>query len=473
MPAQLYFSNSPAVLLDKLAENLAWDDPFASPNIATANPSMRRWVQMRLADKLGISANIDFMLLERLLWRRLAELDVEREAANRKPARLLDEQGLEGFILSLCLTHPPDEIRAYLDEGASDATAYAQRLGQLARKLAGYFREYEYSRVPEHGRKGLTQLWKEGEDCFRGFLDKKAGRIAHRQVEKLEKWQKAVYHAIFKTGGLRDTLGERTGQYAYTLPQFAEMVLAQKRPTPDRPDTPIYHLFGLSQISPFHRSLIRRLSDPEALPQRHSGFYIYSLNPCAVYWEDVLTPKARRKKIQEDLLQRQQFLGWRQLSGDEKDRIRLDLEALQKEELHLDADENPLLSRWGGPGRENTQLWSQLTGYDFHDYFVEPEAPTVLSTVQRAVLHRSGALPQSERLRQDSSLQILACPEIHREVETVHDSIIANLLENPGLNPEDIAIMVPDMDRYRNIIESVFTQRREGAPGYKIGRAHV
>jgi len=189
MSAQLFFSNSPALLLARLSDNLDFSDPFRSPRIATPTPAMKRWVQLRLAEKRGIIANVEFLQLERMLWKRLEELDQEHMAEGRKPARLLDEQGIQLLILALLRADPPAEARAYLEpQGRADpevgtdpraradsksrgeADLYIRRLCQLSRKLAGYFREYEYSRVREHGHEGLAALWMQGKDCFQGYL---------------------------------------------------------------------------------------------------------------------------------------------------------------------------------------------------------------------------------------------------------------------------------------------------------------
>ncbi|MEO6095877.1 MAG: exodeoxyribonuclease V subunit gamma [Fibrobacteria bacterium] len=469
MSAHLYFSNSPGVLLDKLSGNLEWSDPFLSPHIATPTPAMKRWVQMRLAEKRGIVANVDFMQLERTLWQRLEALDAFHVVSDRKPARLLDEQGLQLLILGYLRSDPPDEAREYLERTGSEGAhgvLHARRLCQLSRKLAGFFREYEYSRVQEHGHEGLARLWKQGRDCFLGYLGPGASAAERAHLESLERWQKRIYHALFRPGGLRDALGEKLGQYLYTLPQYAEMVLEQERtPGKSQGKPPSYHLFGLSQISPFHRSLIRRLADPAALPGNHARFFIYSLNPCAEYWEDALTPGERLRQ-QRDLFGQKKFVGWRDLGEGEKANLRLPDQKIQEEELHLEANENPLLSRWGKPGRENIQLWCQVTQYDFSEYFREAESRTLLSAIQDSVLHRRGRLPDEERVAQDDTLQILACPEIHREAETVHQGILDALLREPSLRPDDIAVLVPNMDKYRHVLAAVFGRTAEGEPGH-------
>ncbi|HLP43612.1 MAG TPA: exodeoxyribonuclease V subunit gamma, partial [Fibrobacteria bacterium] len=477
MSATLYFSNSPAVLLERLSGNLNWEDPFLSPNIATPTAAMKRWVQLRLAEARGIVANVNFQHLERTLWKRLEELDQEHVVDFRKPARLLDEQGLQLLILGMLRLNPPDEVRRYLGEAGDSVPNDAlstRRLTQLSLKLAGFFREYEYSRVHEHGREGLAYLWKQGRNCFLDYLDNSANRSSRaawkrKEVERLERWQKALYHALFREGGLRDALGAKTGQYAFTLPQYAEMVLAQRRapPAPGRGErrAPTYHLFGLSQISPFHRSLIRRLSDAEQLPGRQARFFIYSLNPCAEYWEDALSPGERRFRQQADMFRQQKYQDWRRLSEGEKQKLKVEDARIQEEDLKLE-EENPPLALWGKPGRENVQLWLQLTDYDFFGHFREAPGTSLLAAVQNAILGRRGALPPEERPRQDDSLQILACPEIHREVETVHQGIVDALVADPELRPDEIAVLVPDMGKYREVLTAVFGLTREGDPGH-------
>lgn len=465
MSAHLYFSNSPAVLLDKLSRNLEWSDPFRSPHIATPTPAMKRWVQMRLAEKRGIVANVDFMQLERTLWQRLGELDQYRLATDRKPASLLDERNLQLLILSMLRIRPPEAAGAYLEAGQGDSLQ-ARRLFQLSAKLAGFFREYEYSRVQEGKHDGLAYAWKHGEDCFRKYLGRESSRSVRAQVEALEKWQKALYHELFGQDGVRDRLGALRGQYQYTLPQYAEMVLAQKAmPGDPHAEPPAYHLFGLSQISPFHRSLIRRLADAEALPGRQARFHIYSLNPCAEYWEDALDRRERRRVRQEDLLRRRKYVDWHELTAEEKRRLNHEMENLQAEELHLE-DENPLLGQWGRPGRETIRLWNEVPNYDFFSHYREPEGKGLLGALQNAVLKRRNRLDDEERAPQDDTLRIFACPEIHREAETARDCIVEDLLKDPTLRPDEIAILVPDMSKYRYVLAAVFGRSAEGEPGH-------
>ena len=61
-------------------------------------------------------------------------------------------------------------------------------------------------------------------------------------------------------------------------------------------------------------------------------------------------------------------------------------------------------------------------------------------------------------MSQDRSLQIIACPSIYREVETVYNSILFNLEQDDTLQLTDIAILVPDISAYKPVFDSVFNR---------------
>jgi len=411
-------------------------DPFDAPVIATPTPALRGWLQIQLAEKLGIAANLNFPHLEKLLWDRLAELDHFREAEDRQPARQLDAINLQGMILARLEVTPPEAVRQYLYPANAEPHDQARRQCQLAGRLAALFREYEYSRVSEGGFKGLAESWMRGEACFEQYLRKsKLSESQKKQVLDLEKWQREIYQALFQKNGLRDQWGEATGIYRYTLPQYAEMVLGQERSTNPKPKPQkTFHLFGLSHISPFHRALIYKLGHSDTFGNSAVDFEIYALNPCSEYWEDVSPPRKPLTHAQ-----------------------------LQAEELPEESQDNALLSRFGKPGRETIRLWSQITDYDFKACFQEPQSGSLLATVQRAVLHRGGPLEESERPNQDASLQVASAPDRHAEVEAARAQIAELLLANPRLHPEEIAIIPVNLEDYLPVIESVFTGAPHGA----------
>jgi hypothetical protein len=195
----------------------------------------------------------------------------------------------------------------------------------------------------------------------------------------------------------------------------------------------------LSQLSQFHCLLLHRLAAAFDL-------YVYHFNVCTEFWEDMTTTAEDR---------------WRAVRAAGTVDV-----AEEGEELDLDI-ENPLLKSWGKAGRETVKLLADL---EESEHALTPvwldlpdeEPRTVLRAVQQLVSRRTSRLDQ--RLCQDRSLQMAGCPGILREIETVHDSIIGNLLDPEhghaaGLRLTDIAVLVPDMASYKPVIGQVFDGR--------------
>lgn len=121
---------------------------------------------------------------------------------------------------------------------------------------------------------------------------------------------------------------------------------------------------------------------------------------------------------------------------------------------------NPLVTSLGGAAAEFLEL---LYGYghvqpdDEIDLFEQAiDTGTLLGRVRNDIL-RHAAPSEGERAAEpDDSLQFHACHTCLREVQTLHDALLALLDKNPGLQPRDIAVMMPDVAAYRPAIEAVF-----------------
>jgi hypothetical protein len=310
----------------------------------------------------------------------------------------------------------------------------------------------------------------DGSPCFTGVAD-------HPDVPKLERWQMAIYRELFrKDTGLRDRWGEATKTYRYTLPQYAQMVLGERKAegradlqTPGTAAT-VYHLFGLSNISPFHRDLIGRLADESASGAGAARFEIYALNPCAEFWEDALTDRERQARARNRSARR--------LERDEVVRAKLSEDEIVAGALTEIPDDNKLLSMFGKPGRETIKLWCQLTDYTFEEDFrnpkakVAPEKITLLDTIRKSVLSRIGPLPSENmadpggvaRLTpggEDNSLRIFSAPDPRTEMEDVRAAIAERLGADKTLRPEDMAIIPADPDAALPLIRAVFAGGRD------------
>ena len=83
---------------------------------------------------------------------------------------------------------------------------------------------------------------------------------------------------------------------------------------------------------------------------------------------------------------------------------------------------------------------------------------TVLGRLRDQLL---GNKTPKTRLPQDTSVQMVSCPGIMREVETVYNSILHNLQSDASLKQNDVAVLVTDMTKYRAALQAVFERPQQ------------
>ncbi len=66
---------------------------------------------------------------------------------------------------------------------------------------------------------------------------------------------------------------------------------------------------------------------------------------------------------------------------------------------------------------------------------------------------------RKESLMPDSSIKVISCPGKYREVEVLFDHIIDIFNTCPDIKQSDIAVLMPDVDEYKTIIQTVFMQK--------------
>jgi exodeoxyribonuclease V gamma subunit len=418
MAIELYFSNQLDQLADKfsdvMTDEVRGKDNILEPSVVIVpNANLAKWLQLLLAGKNAIFMNIEFQYLEAGLWEMLAALD----CGEIKPD-MMDIDQLKFFLLHILQNLDRSDadflpMTQYLfgEDDAADRPDDAARLWQLSEKMAHLFKEYEFHRT----------------DMIRNWA------VSSTETEGMQRCQQRLYDRLKR---LRDELAGRTGKQLLSTMEYADLVLSGSR-TDERKaaDPQSVHFFGLSQISNFHLTLIGRLQDDYTI-------HIYTMNPCEEFWEDIQTPREKRwiqrKNVKTLAIQ-----------TSEQDQGKL-----------LQQTDNALLAAWGKPGRESVRLLCQLTDYNFKACFTTAEqAAEILHRIQNDILTLSCSEPEAKRIEQDRSLQIVACPSIYREVETVYNSVLFNLAQDDRLQLTDIAILVPDMSAYKPVFDSVFNRR--------------
>ena len=417
MTIELYFSNQLDQLADRFSDVVTdeirgKDNILEAPVVIVPNSNLTKWLQLMLAGKNSILMNVEFQYLEAGLWEMLAALD----PGENKPAKLDNDQ-LKILLLHILQNLDRNEadflpITQYLfGEDDAERPDDAARLWQLSEKIAHLFKEYEFHRTD------MIRKW----------------TAATTETDGMERCQQRLY-ARLKC--LRDELASRTGRKLLSTMEYADLVLPSARQDGSKAADPqSLHFFGLSQISNFHLTLIGRL-------QAYYTIHIYTMNPCEEFWEDIKTPREKR---------------WIQRKNVKT--LAIQTSEQEQGELFRQAD-NALLAAWGKPGRENVRLLCQLTDYDFNACFTTfKQAGGILQRIQNDILTLSSPEQEAKRLDQDRSLQIVACPSLYREVETVYNSILFNLAQDDTLQLTDIAILVPDISAYKSVFDSVFNRR--------------
>lgn len=230
-------------------------------------------------------------------------------------------------------------------------------------------------------------------------------------------WQPALWRALVaRLGALHPAARARD------LLAALEAGRAPRAPLPQR-----VCVFGLATLPPTYVTLLAALASRVEV-------HLFALSPSREYWGDVASARERR----------------RALAGAAADAA-----------LYLDAP--PLLASLGRVGRDFHQILEERVAYqeDGRDLYRDPGEATLLAALQADILALrtrgpGGAAPIALR-PDDTSIAIHACHGPMREVEVLHDRLVARFAADPTLRPHDVIVMTPSIDTYAPLIEAVFT----------------
>lgn len=244
--------------------------------------------------------------------------------------------------------------------------------------------------------------------------------IAHRpqmlrawdagHIEDGEEWQARLWL----------TLGENAAHPAALIERARAAVKSQPAPR--------CAVFGLSSLAPTYLDFLALLS-------QRRDVHLFLLAPTEHYWGDL---QSEREKVR--------FLAWCQRNG-----------KLAGAE-HID-EGHPLLASLGKVGRDFHDALIDLPTGGEHDYFEPTDDETLLARVQNDILELRAHAESRTLTASDQSLRLHACHSPVRELEVLHDQLLAMFAADPTLTPRDILVAVPNIEDYAPFIEGVF-----GAP---------
>ncbi|MGF1765243.1 exodeoxyribonuclease V subunit gamma [Aliivibrio kagoshimensis] len=438
----VYHSNQLDLLKSLLVELISLnpvENPFEKEQILVQSPGMSQWLKMELAKSFGVAANIEFPLPATFIWTMFTKVleDVPERSAFNKEAmtwKLMDvlPQQLERAEFS--------PLKSYLAEDID-----GQKLYQLSEKIADIFDQYLVYR-PE-----WIKTWEAGESVAElqpEIIDGEQGEMQHA-------WQPLLWQALYdQTLALDQSPYHRANLYEH----FIETLDAYSQHGSDLPEGLPKRLFvfGISSLPP-------RYMDALAALGQHIDVHLMCTNPCRYYWGDI-----RDRNYLARLAAKQRLnIKWlddHSEYGEERDQLKGTIEQNELDEQHLDAVGNSLLASMGKLGRDNFYLISEMEAQEV-EAFVEIERDSLLHNIQRDILdledrQNDEILDSSQHKFEielnDHSLAIHACHSPMREVEVLHDQLLAMFDANPKLKPRDIIVMVADINSYSPAIQAVF-----------------
>lgn len=424
---RVYHSNRLDVLealMEFIVERERLDDPFEPEMILVQSTGMAQWLQMTLSQKFGIAANIDFPLPASFIWDMFVRVlpEIPKESAFNKQSmswklmtllpQLLDR---EDFTL----------LRHYLTDDSDK-----RKLFQLSSKAADLFDQYLVYR-PDW----LAQ-WETGH-LVEGLGEAQA-------------WQAPLWKALVE---YTHELGQPRWHRANLYQRFIETLESATTCPPGLPSR--VFICGISALPPVYLQALQALG-------KHIEIHLLFTNPCRYYWGDIKDPAYLAK-----LLTRQ-----RRHSFEDRE-LPLFRDSENAGQLfNSDGEQdvgNPLLASWGKLGRDYIYLLSDLESSQELDAFVDVTPDNLLHNIQSDILELENRAVAGVNIEEfsrsdnkrpldplDSSITFHVCHSPQREVEVLHDRLLAMLEEDPTLTPRDIIVMVADIDSYSPFIQAVF-----------------
>ena len=383
-------------------------DPFVPAQVVVGSRGMEHWLRHELAERLSICANMEFPFPSHVL-------DASLDAVLGSTSPEVDPWSPSALAWAVLAALPElaessrfSAVASWLG-GDVEGPAGARRWG-LAREVADVFDRYATFR-PE-----LALEWSESLPLGGGPDD----------------WQRLLWQAAERLGG------EAPHRATRMRDATARLRSGEAAALPNQP----LRFFGLSSFPPVWLEWLGALS-------QHVDVELYALCPSPEFWADV------RRKVKR-----------------EKDFRGLE-PGLVDEALRGGMDEgHPLLASLGRSARDlQVVLESLPDAYEEQrtDLFLDPlgevespeeaEPAPALHVLQSDVLAvRSPTQREPRALRPgDDSLQFHSCHGGMRQVEVLREVLLGLLQDHPHLEPRDIVVMTPDIERFAPLIAAVFS----------------
>ncbi|MFV8572252.1 exodeoxyribonuclease V subunit gamma [Marinobacter sp. SBS5] len=418
--------------------------PLQSETFLVQSNGIAQWLKLALAEKrtedgmeggLGIAAGMDFLFPARFIWQAYRAVLPDGEVPEQSP---FDKSRLVWRLYRLL----PELVGQ--DEAFTPLARFLEgtdtelRNFQLAEKVADLFDQYQVFRAD------WLAAWEQGRDV----LITPRGEEKPLTPETL--WQPLLWRKLVEDVGE----ASRTSR-SQIHTRFMEQ--GQRITTPANPARLPKRIvvFGVS-------SLPRQALEALYVLSRFSQVVLCVHNPSQFYWADIISDR--------ELLRANRKRGLAHPVLSQID---------DKDQLHQHA--NPLLAAWGKQGRDYIRLLDEFDNpEEYRSSFQTPdqkidifsehgngEAPSLLNQLQNDIYNLTPLQEIREQAReldltQDYSIAFHEAHGPQREVEVLHDQLLAAFNAAPNLRPRDVIVMVPDINVYAPHIQAVFGRYQPG-----------
>ncbi|WP_392561524.1 exodeoxyribonuclease V subunit gamma [Orbus sturtevantii] len=402
----IYHSNQ-LDLLKSLTAQLIKRQPlnsvFDKEVILVQSQGMGQWLQIQLAEELGICANIEYPFPTQFVWNIYRVFHPNLPKNNSFSA---------DFMLWVLLAILPDlvnrpnfsTLKHYFQQDNE------QKYYQLATSIADLFDQYLVYR-PD-----WIQSWQEG-----------------RQVAELgndQEWQALLWcELVAYSDQLANISLHRADIHQAVIHHLNQKKLtkAQKNQLPKR-----IFIFGIVSIPPLYLELLNGLS-------QHIDVHFMFMNPCRQYWGDIVDHSFINKYVDNEqmasmMLQESHPLlaSWGKLGRDHL--VLLQHYNKQDIDAFFDYEEASLLG----------QVQQSILDMQ-NNTIIKPDINTLGANKNKQLISAY-----------DDSISLHACHSEQREVEVLYDYLLSILDDNPTITLNDCVVMVADIDHYAPYIQAVF-----------------
>jgi exodeoxyribonuclease V gamma subunit len=259
------------------------------------------------------------------------------------------------------------------------------------------------------------QLASKVADAFSQYLAFRPQMILDWDAGKEVHWQAVLWRELSREGQHQGLHQPALGRKLAETLKGGGAVLKQ---LPSR-----ISIFGLSTLPRFYLELLEVLA-------QYIEVHLLLMEPTPHWWQDIVSARE-----EGNILKRQPNR--------------------TAEDLHLERG-NTLLASMGKLGRDFLGFVAELQTAVYEEKFIEPRGHTMLSSIQEDIFNLRDPAQKTPIAANDRSVQLHSCHNEMRELEVLHDQLLALLSENPDLQPQDIVVMMPDVATYAPFIEAVF-----------------